>query len=241
LQVPDEYYQKYKNIDPASGFGIDKRPFPKMTENDKEDARKVYAMVNNIDDNVGKLLKKLDDLKISDNTLVIFMTDNGPQQIRYVAGMRGRKGDVYQGGVRVPFYIKYPSVFKKNKDIESMATHIDILPTLAQLCNVEMPKDRKIDGKSLLPLIMGKKVDWAERSLFSYWTRAYAELYNNIALRKGSYKLVGKTNYNASIKDFELFNLDKDPYEQNNVISENITIAKNLNSLSHLEQMAGCI
>ncbi|MBK6282725.1 MAG: sulfatase-like hydrolase/transferase [Draconibacterium sp.] len=95
LQVPDKYYRQYQNIDPAKGFENDDRPFPQMTEKDKEDARKVYAMVSCIDENIGKLFKKLDDLKIADNTLVIFMTDNGPQQFRYVAGMRGRKGSVF--------------------------------------------------------------------------------------------------------------------------------------------------
>ncbi|KJF41647.1 arylsulfatase [Draconibacterium sediminis] len=227
LQVPEEYYQKYKAIDPASGFGNDNRPFPEMTEKNKEDARKVYAMVTNIDDNIGKLLKKLDDLDIADNTLIIFMTDNGPQQTRYVGGMRGRKGDVCQGGVRVPFYMRYSS-FEKNKAIETTAAHIDILPTLAQLCNVQLPDDRIIDGKSLLPLIDGEEVDWDNRSLFFYWTRRYPELYNNMALRKGNYKLVGKTNYNATVKDFELFNLETDPYEQKNIVSENESIANKL-------------
>tara|TARA_B110000914_G_scaffold70449_1_gene61575 strand:- start:1587 stop:3290 length:1704 start_codon:yes stop_codon:yes gene_type:complete len=228
LQVPEKYYQLYKDIDPASGFKKDNKPFTKMTERDKEDARKVYAMVSNIDDNIGKLLKKLDDLNIADNTLIIFMTDNGPQQTRYVSGMRGLKGNVYQGGVRVPFYIKYPSSFKKNKDVKTMAAHIDILPTLAQVCNVELPKERIIDGKSLLPLIKGKEVDWIGRSLFSYWTRRYPELYYNMALRKGDYKLVGNTNYNAPIKDFELFNLENDPYEQNNIILKNSILANDL-------------
>jgi len=228
LQVPEQYYQQYKNIDPASGFENDSRPFVKMTEKDKEDARKVYAMVTNIDDNLGKLLKKLNDLNIADNTLIIFMTDNGPQQTRYVSGMRGRKGDVYQGGVRVPFYIRYPSSFGRNKDIETMAAHIDILPTIAQICDVELPKERIIDGKSLLPLIMGKEVDWVNRSLFFYWTRRYPEPYYNMALRKGSYKLVGKTDYNAPIEDFEMFNLEKDSYEQKDIILENKIIANEL-------------
>ena len=228
LQVPEKYYQKYKDIDPSSGFENDNRPFIKMTEKDKEDARKVYAMVTNIDDNLGKLLKKLDDLNIADNTLIIFMTDNGPQQPRYVSGLRGRKGNVYQGGVRVPFYIRYPSSFRKNKDIETMAAHIDILPTLSQLCHVELPKEKRIDGKSLLPLIKGTDVDWSDRPLFSYWTRRYPELYYNMSLRKGNYKLVGKTDYNAAITDFELFDLEKDPYEQKNIVSENTTIANNL-------------
>ena len=228
LQVPEKYYQQYKDIDPASGFENDKRPFEKMTEKDKEDARKVFAMVTNIDDNLGKLLKKLDDLNIAENTLIIFMTDNGPQQTRFVSGMRGRKGNVYQGGVRVPFYIKYPTSLEKNIDIETVAAHIDILPTLAQICNVKLPKQRKIDGKSLIPLIMGKEVDWFNRPLFFYWTRRYPEPYYNMALRKGNYKLVGKTNYDAPIEGFELFNLEKDPYEQNNIVLENKTIANNL-------------
>ena len=170
LQVPDEYYQMYKDIDPATGFEEDARPFVKMSEKDKEDARKVYAMVTNIDDNVGKVLQKLDELKIADNTIVIFMTDNGPQQIRYVAGMRGRKGRVYQGGVRVPFYMRYPALLKADKDVETPAAHIDILPTLSQLCHVSVPADRKIDGRSLLPLLKGESVDWAGRPLFFYWT-----------------------------------------------------------------------
>lgn len=218
LQVPDEYYQKYKNIDPTSGFKGDDRPFPEMTKKDKEDARKVYAMVTNIDDNLGKLFKKLDELQLSENTLVIFMTDNGPQQRRYVAGMRGRKGKVYQGGVRVPFYVKYPAKFAQNKDVETMSAHIDVLPTLAELCKVGLPQDRKIDGKSLLPLIQGETADWANRSLFFYWTRRYPEPYYNMALQKDGYKLVGNTDYNAKLEDFELFNLKTDPYEQTNLV-----------------------
>ena len=230
LQVPDKYYQRYKNIDPASGFENDNRPFPKMSEKDKEDARKVYAMIACIDENLGKLFTRLDELKISDNTLVIFMTDNGPQQTRYVAGMRGRKGSVYRGGVRVPFYLRYPAKYSGNKDIETTSAHIDVLPTLAEICNAKLPDDRIIDGKSLTPLLSGNSVDWADRSLFFYWTRRYPELYNNIALHKGNYKLAGHTDYNAGIKDFELFDIQQDPYEQNNLVNNKTEIAKMLKS-----------
>ncbi len=228
LQVPDKYYQRYKDIDPSSGFENDNRPFVKMSEKDKEAARKVYAMVTNIDDNIGKLLQKIEELNIADNTLIIFMTDNGPQQTRYVGGMRGRKGSVFRGGIRVPFYMRYPALFEGEKDIETTAAHIDILPTLSQICHVDLPNDRVIDGKSLLPLIEGEHVDWVDRSLFFYWTRRYPELYNNMALQKGSYKLVGNTDYNAAIEDFELYNLETDPYEQNNVVLENRSIAGDL-------------
>ncbi len=230
LQVPDKYYKMYKDIDPATGFEKDDRPFVEMSEKNKEDARKVYAMVANIDDNVGRLLQKLDELKITENTLVIFMTDNGPQQIRYVAGMRGRKGSVYRGGVRVPFFMRLPSLFKGEKEIETTAAHIDILPTISEICNVALPKNKKIDGQSLLPLIQNKKVDWAERSLFFYWTRRYPELYNNIALQKDKFKLVGHTDYNAQAGDFELFDIEKDPYEQNNIVETHLELAGNLKS-----------
>jgi arylsulfatase len=228
LQVPDSYYQKYKNIDPSSGFEDDERPFSIMSEKEKEDARKVYAMVSNIDDNVGKLLKLLEKLKIAENTIVIFMTDNGPQQTRYVAGMRGLKGSVYQGGVRVPFYLRYPALFKKSKDVETTAAHIDVLPTLAELCNVEIDKSRKIDGISLLPAIKDKSAGYDERPLFFYWTRHSPELYNNIALQKGALKLVGHADYNAPVEKFELFNIKNDPYEQNNIILSDLSKANEL-------------
>jgi arylsulfatase A-like enzyme len=225
LQVPEKYYNIYKDIDPSLGF--EKAMQPQMSEKDKEDARKVYAMVSNIDENVGKVLKKLDELGITENTVVIFMTDNGPQQRRYVAGMRGLKGTVYRGGVRVPFWIRYPALKKTNIDIESTAAHIDVLPTIAGICNVSVPGDRIIDGKDLMPLITSDK-NVAERSLFFYWTRHSPELYNNISLQRGKYKLVGNTDYNAPVSKFELFDLEKDPFEQKNIVQESPIIAASL-------------
>lgn len=230
LQVPAKYYQMYKDIDPARGFENNNRPFVEMDKQNKEDARKVYAMVTNIDDNLGRLFKKLDELGIEDNTLVIFMTDNGPQQIRYIAGMRGRKGSVYRGGVRVPFYLKYPAKFTGNRDIEATAAHIDILPTLAEICGAQIPNDRIIDGKSLVPLLNNQNVAWTNRPLFFYWTRRYPELYNNISIQKGNMKLVGNTDYNADIQNFELFDIQKDPYEQTNLVNEQTSMAMQLKS-----------
>jgi arylsulfatase len=226
LQLPDKYYNLYKNIDPSSGFDAINKPV--MSEKDKEDARKVYGMISNIDDNVGKVLKKLDDLGIAENTVVIFMTDNGPQQRRYVAGMRGLKGTVYRGGVRVPFWIRYPALNKSNIDIEATAAHIDVLPTLATICKILPPESVKTDGVDLMPLITGAKMDLPERSLFFYWTRHSPELYNNISLQKGKYKLVGNTDYNSQASKFELFDLEKDPYEQRNIVQDFPSIASSL-------------
>jgi arylsulfatase A-like enzyme len=228
LQLPEYYDQMYKNVDPSIEFERNNPMHLKMSEKDKEDARKVYGMVSNIDDNVGKLLQKITDLGIEENTIIIFMTDNGPQQLRYTTGMRDKKGSVYNGGTRVPFFLKYPALTKESKVIETMSAHFDVLPTLSELCHVDLPKDRKIDGKSLLPLIKGKKVDWPDRALFSYWTRKYPELYNSMAIQKAEYKLVGQTNYNASIEDFELYNLKNDPEELHNIVKENKAIALKL-------------
>ncbi len=228
LQVPDAYYQMYADIDPSITFEKNNVSHRKMSEKEKEDARRVYAMVSNIDDNIGKVIAKVKSLGIEDNTIIIFMTDNGPQQLRFVGGMRGLKGSVYRGGVRVPLLFSYPNQFKGNIDIKTTTAHIDILPTIAKLCNVEVPKNKKIDGNDLLPLIEGKKVDWTERPLFFYWTRRYPELYNNIALQKGGYKLVGKTNYNAPIEGFQMFDIKNDPNEQNNIVLEHKTLANTL-------------
>ncbi|WP_075351950.1 arylsulfatase [Algoriphagus marinus] len=228
LQVPEEYYQKYKDIDPSAGFGEDGKPFYPMSERQKEDARKVYAMVENIDDNLNRLFQKLEELGIAENTIVIFMTDNGPQQQRYVGGMRGLKGNVFQGGVRVPLLIRYPNRFQGNRDIDALSAHLDIMPTLAGLIGFEVPKDRKIDGRSLLPWMEGNTPATDERIYFSYWTRKYPERYQNIAIQKEGWKLVGNTDYNAPDGSFELFNLDQDPYEQNNLVDKEATKAQSL-------------
>ncbi len=228
LQVPDKYYREYKDLDPTKGFENDHRPFPAMSQRDKEDARRVYAMVSNIDDNIGILLRKLDDLSLAENTIVIFMTDNGPQQRRYIAGMRGLKGSVYRGGVRVPFYLRYPALKRENIDINVLAANIDVLPTLCHLCDVPMPTDRKYDGIDLLPFITANRSVSEERSLFFSWTRRYPELYNNIALLRGKYKIVGHTDYNAAVDEFELFDIEKDPYELNNIVNDFPPVAADL-------------
>lgn len=228
LQVPGEYYNIYRNIDPSAGFANDSRPFPAMSEKDKEDARRVYAMVTNIDDNVGRLLKSLEELKISDRTIIIFLTDNGPQQGRYNGGMRGLKTSVYRGGVRVPLWIRYPGANSAGADIDEPAANIDMFPTLADICNAKIPEGVKIDGISLASWLRGEDTGKDNRSLFFYWTRHSPELYTNIALQRGRYKLVGNTDFNASVDKFELFDIEQDPYEQNSILNDNISMAAEL-------------
>ena len=223
LQVPEKYYNMYKDLNPELGFSDDLSDF-RMNEKDKEDARKIYGMVTNIDDNVGKVINKLKELKIEEETIIIFMTDNGPQQIRYNSSMKGRKGTVYNGGIRVPFYIQYSEKFKESKVINKMSAHIDVLPTILELCNLNVPNDRKIDGQSLVPFINSKSTN--DRFLFSYWTRRFPEKYINMSIQNDNYKLVGNNDFDSKIEEFELYDLVEDPNENNNIISQNIETAR---------------
>ena len=107
---------------------------------------KVYAMVANLDENVGRLLKRLEERKLDRNTIVIFMTDNGPDSNRYNAGMRGRKGEPYQGGIRVPFFVRWPARIQPGGKVDRIAANIDI-PAHATGClwrtAAEGPQDRR--------------------------------------------------------------------------------------------------
>ena len=216
LQVPDKYYDLYKNVDPSV---ISESEKISMTEKNVLDAKRIYGMVTNIDDNVGKLVSKLKELNIDKNTILIFMTDNGPQQFRYVSNLRGLKSSVYNGGIKVPFYLSYPKIHDAGLDIDNFSAHIDVLPSLLDLCDIETPKNIKIDGKNFL----NKSTE--ERSFFSYWTRKSPELYQNMSLNKGNYKLVGNTNYDSPIERFELFDIDNDPYEMENLIENKKELA----------------
>ena len=222
LQVPDKYIQMYEDINPTiiNGDNLD------MTEKNIQDAKKIYGMVTNIDENFGKLINKLNELKLKENTIVIFLTDNGPQQPRYISNLRGLKSQVYNGGIKVPFYFNYPKIHGKDQDIDFFSAHIDVLPTLAKLCDLPLPNDRIIDGVDLFD----KNVNKNNRDFFSYWTRKSPELYKNISLSSGNYKLVGNSNYNSPIEDFELYDLEIDPSEKENLVSSEKAIAKDMKS-----------
>ncbi|MEJ7766970.1 MAG: arylsulfatase [Chitinophagaceae bacterium] len=211
LQVPQKYLDMYKGLTIDSATYKNRKAFPKMSEKNQADARKVYGMVSNIDDNLGRLFKKLEQLKLDSNTVVIFMTDNGPQQQRYKDGLRAIKGSVYDGGVKVPFYIKMPGTVNGDKEIDVPAAHYDVLPTLAELCGLTLPAGVKIDGKSLVPLLRNSEVAWKERSMFFNWARGYPEPYRNIAVRKGKYKMVGMCDENAAPACLELYDMEDDP------------------------------
>lgn len=131
----------------------------------KETTVSAYAMCENLDENIGRLLKLLDELDLAEETIVIFLTDNGPNGDRYNAGLRARKGSLYEGGCRVPFFIRHPGRIKAGQKIDTMAAHIDVLPTLAELCRVELKTNHPLDGRSLVPLLDSEQAQWPSRYL----------------------------------------------------------------------------
>jgi arylsulfatase A-like enzyme len=231
LQLPQEYYEQYKDKEINEeyfrnlGFYVHG-----MTEKDKEDARKVYGMVTNIDDNLNRLFKELKKNKLYDNTIIIFMTDNGPAQYRYTGGFKGKKSLVQEGGIHVPFYIKIPKGMKKVKEINERFAHIDVLPTIANLCDIQINEDLEIDGVSMVPYLSTPISQNLERPLFFEWQRSYPEKYKNIAVIKNGFKLIGNTQEDALISEFELYNLNEDPYEAVNIINKQFNVSNELKS-----------
>ncbi|NOY37452.1 MAG: arylsulfatase [Chlorobi bacterium] len=221
LQVPEEYLKIYEGlVFDTSRFEIQGYPFKLSGHQNIAAAKRVYAMITQIDRDIGKLFTALRTLDLENHTIVVFLSDNGPQQVRYTAGLRGRKGQVYEGGIRVPFLLRTPGLIPQDTDISVPAAHIDLLPTLVNLCNLKWPEEPDIDGKDLVPLIRGDSPQWSNRSLFYYWQRGYTEPYRNIAVRKGNFKLVGNTGWNAGPSDFELFDIMADPYERFNLATQ---------------------
>lgn len=147
-QVPDRYYDKYA----ARGF-------------DPHNAA-IYGMVENLDDNLARVLKALDDLALAGNTVVIFLTDNGPNGRRFNGDMAGVKGSTMEGGCRVPCFVRWPGRIEPGTKVEPIAAHVDILPTVAAMAGVANPKTKPLDGKDLSPLLLGKQADWPDRMLF---------------------------------------------------------------------------
>ena len=151
-QVPDRYFDKYV----ARGLGT------------REAA--IYGLVENVDANVGRLLEKLDASALADRTIVFFLSDNGPEGpegSRYNAGMRGMKGTVHEGGMRVPLFVRWPGRFEPGTLVEPIAAHVDLLPTIAELCGVRELKTLPLDGRSLVPLLAGDTGDWPDRMVFA--------------------------------------------------------------------------
>ncbi|MBM3763984.1 MAG: arylsulfatase [Acidobacteria bacterium] len=164
MQVPDKFYDKFAGVDPAM----------KATNPNLEDVshtRAALAMCENIDWNVGRVLAKLKELRLDNDTLVLYFSDNGPNGWRWNGGMKGRKGTVDEGGIRSPLLVRFPGRIKPGTRIPQIAGAIDLLPTLADMTSVPVVSKKPLDGVSLRPLLEGTSKGWPDRMIFSLQNR----------------------------------------------------------------------
>ena len=210
------------------------QPIPAPFAAPPETIAQVYAMITNIDTNVGRVLKALDDRRLAGDTIVIFMTDNGPAQVRFNAGLRGWKGSVYDGGIRVPFYIRWPGHFPAGHEVDRIAAHIDVLPTLLDACGLSPPAGVRLDGKSLLPLLRGvQTAGWPDRTLYFQWHRGdQPEPDRAFAARSQTYKLLRHEPIAAALKKpaLELYDMEHDPLELHNIAAEHPEILSKMHA-----------
>ncbi|MDB6152109.1 MAG: arylsulfatase family protein [Chthoniobacteraceae bacterium] len=201
LQCPENYFTHYKGKVP-------------------DETAKFFGMIENVDANFARLLAKLDEWGIADNTLVIFLTDNGGTFGTKIfnAGMRGQKVTPYQGGTRVPSLWRWPAKWKGGRDVAALTAHIDILPTLAEITGI-VPDARlkqQIEGLSLLSLLMDPAAEWPNRTLVTHVGRwPYGKSadfkYQGCSIRDSRFTLVNNA---------ELYDLQSDPGEKTNVIAD---------------------
>ena len=223
LEVPASYYEKYRQAGlAAKDFPSAGHPIPEGF--DPETTARVYGMVENIDDNVGRLLASLDRLGLARNTVFVFLTDNGPQQPRYNAGLRERKGNTHEGGIRVPFYVRWPGRLRPGREVDQMAAHVNLLPTLLDLCRIARPAGVKLDGTSLRPVLEADGAVWPDRTLFFQWHRGDApQKYRAFAARTQRFKLVQPAGAGESRDGwtpvFELYDMSSDPLERTDIAS----------------------
>jgi len=209
MQVPDKYWERMQDRE----LGM------KANEGDREDeafTRAALAMVECIDDNVGRLNDKLNELKLAENTIVVFMSDNGPNNFRWNGGMKGRKGSTDEGGVRSPLYIAWPGHIPANKLVLQISSGIDLLPTLADLANVPLLGTKPLDGVSLKPLLTGEMGAIPDRMIFSHWNR-------KVSVRTQHYRLDDQAR---------LFDMVVDPGQQTNIADQRPEIAAELSAFA---------
>jgi arylsulfatase len=182
-----------------------------------------YGMIENIDENMGRLMEKLDQWDLSKNTILIFMSDNGSVggMVRegsklgaskngkpmegFNAGMKGAKASADEGGVRVPFFIRWPGKFSPGKAVERITAHIDLLPTLADIAGIDQLPKGQVEGRSLVPLLKNPKAKWKDRYLFTQGARwkTGAEptdhMWKRFAVRNDRFRLVENSLYDMKV------------------------------------------
>lgn len=162
MQVPDKYWNKFEARELT-------KKHKDTTLEDIKFTKAALAMVENIDHNVGRILKKLQELELEENTILVYLSDNGPNGWRWNEGMRGRKGSTDEGGVRSPLFISWKNTIPASKKISQVASTIDILPTLAALADIEVKTQKPLDGINIESLIFEENPSMESRFIYNHW------------------------------------------------------------------------
>lgn len=210
MQVPDRFWNRFR----------DKELKMRHREPGKEKidhTRAALAMCENIDWNVGRILKRLDELDLADNTIVVYFCDNGPNGSRWNGGMKGRKGSTDEGGVRSPLLIRMPGRISAGQEVKQIGAAIDLLPTLAELCGINLISRKKLDGMSLVP-VLTKQTDKGlnnalrNRLIVSHWRE-------RVSVRSQRFRLDHRG---------QLFDMEADPGQYHNVAGNHPKVLKRL-------------
>ncbi len=221
----DEPFFCYLSTNAAhSPYWVDDKYSAPYKDNDSIPNAAFYGMIANIDENLGKLVEFLKEQEIMDNTILIFTADNGSAagnkldgdrldsfvKKGYNYGMRGVKASMYEGGHRVPFFIQWKNGgINMGRDINELTAHYDVLPTLIDLCDLELKEEIKFDGQSLVPLINGETKNFEDRMVVvSTQFSTDPEPWKRTALLHKNWRLVEGT---------ELYDLSTDPEQRTNI------------------------
>ena len=177
MQVPDRFHDKFQSAELKLRHD---GPQPE----DLAMTRAALAMCENIDWNVGRLLARLNELNLAENTIVVYFSDNGPNSFRWNGGMKGRKASTDEGGVRSPLLIRWPAKIPAGTKVTQITGAIDLLSTLTELTGVKLVGDKPLDGLSLVPLLTRSAAAWPDRMIFSHWG-------GNVSVRSQQYRLDG--------------------------------------------------
>jgi arylsulfatase A-like enzyme len=207
MQVPDRFYDKFKNAD-LKLRALDSNP------EELPMTRAALAMCENIDWNVGRVLKTLDELNLDKKTIVLYFSDNGPNSWRWNGGMRGRKGSTDEGGVRSPLLIRWPGHIKPQTQVTTISAAIDLLPTLADLAGIPVKSVKPLDGISVAPHLLGNAFEsHSDRLIFSHWN-------GKVSVRTQDHRLDAAGR---------LYDMMRDPGQAKDLARERPEIANRLN------------
>lgn len=160
-----------------------------------DETRCALAMLENQDRNVGRILRRLEELGLADNTIVIYFSDNGPNSARWNGGMKGIKASTDEGGLRSPLFVRWPGRISPGTRVNPIAGVIDLSPTLHALAGIPRVGDKPLDGRDLTPLLLrGMDADWAPRPIFNTWG-------NRISVRTQTHRLDGQGNLFDMVAD----------------------------------------